>query len=303
MIIIFVFISLFCFRVGAVESNDKNMSLEEQAVICLNDSDELFHELIMENFSVQRVNDSLIEATHLFDAQTVLKEGRKNHDFSLVLPFCEEISLIKKSAFEARDEVTALLKFYNESITPEMNASEVEETLSEIDNEMISERYEKVKPLVSKAYEQIINIKSIQTTLNLFYKSTTRDLKEFFYKNWIYILSGVLLLFILFWIYKKTIRRWYIKRKISNLELRKKILQGLISQTQRDYFQTGKIPEGAYNTRTKKFAELIRDIDQSLPLLKEELFKIADKLKQKVFPGKEEDTKKIKEKETKKNKK
>ena len=42
---------------------------------------------------------------------------------------------------------------------------------------------------------------------------------------------------------------------------------------QKDYFQEGKIPEGEYNIKTKKYAELIRDIDRQIPLLQEELAK------------------------------
>ena len=45
-------------------------------------------------------------------------------------------------------------------------------------------------------------------------------------------------------------------------------------ETQRDYFQYGKIPEGEYNIKTKRFAELVRDIDRQVPLLKEEIIKL-----------------------------
>ena len=43
---------------------------------------------------------------------------------------------------------------------------------------------------------------------------------------------------------------------------------------QKDYFQYGKIAEGEYNIKTKKFAELIRDIDRQVPLMQEELAKL-----------------------------
>lgn len=67
------------------------------------------------------------------------------------------------------------------------------------------------------------------------------------------------------------------ERKIQNLEMRKKTLKGLIMKTQGDYFNSGNMSESAYEIRTKKFAEIVRDIDRQIPLLQEELVKIGRK--------------------------
>lgn len=83
------------------------------------------------------------------------------------------------------------------------------------------------------------------------------------------ILAGVLFLGLL--LFQTQIRKRIIKAKIKKLELKEKTLRGLVMQTQKDYFHSGKMSEGMYSIRTNKFAELIRDIERQIPLLKEEL--------------------------------
>jgi hypothetical protein len=146
--------------------------------------------------------------------------------------------------------------------------------VNEADQEMKNERYEKVEPLIDKTYTEIINLKSQQTTLNLFYETTTRSVGKIIYKNRYIILSVVLLLIVFFFIYKKAIYKWILQRKINNLELRKKTLKDLIMKTQREYFNEGSISEGTFNIKIKKLAELVRDIERQIPLLQEGLAKI-----------------------------
>lgn len=271
ILLVFIIVSSLVLVFGQEE---QNLSVKEQASICLEESKEIFQDLEKKNFSTQRVNDSLNEAENLFNAQFVLESQENKSDFSLVLPYCEDIKKIRENAFKTRDEFSALKKFYDESLTQDMNASSVDKIMLEIEKEIRNERYEKVGPLIDNAYKEIGNIKASHTALKLFYKSTTRSLERFFQENWIYISSFIVILVILFIVYRKAIRKWQIKRKISKLEIRKATLRDLIMQAQRDYFQYGKISEGLYNIRTKKFAELIRDIDREIPLLKEELVRV-----------------------------
>lgn len=142
---------------------------------------------------------------------------------------------------------------------------------------MANERYEKVKPLVDKAYTELIDLQSSRTAVGLFYDATSKSLKNFFIKNWIYLTSFLLIILILFFVYKKAISLWITKRKISELELRKKTLKDLLTQTQRDYFNYGKIPESTFHIKTEKLAELIRDIDRQIPLLQEQIVKLSKK--------------------------
>ena len=143
--------------------------------------------------------------------------------------------------------------------------------IDEIENEIETERYEKVSPLVEQTYEKISEVQAEQTALRAFYEGTTKGLKRFFERNWVSILISIGVAFILFLIYMRTVSVWIIKRKIRGLEFRKEKILEIIRGAQREYFQDGKLSEGIYNIKTKKLAELIRDIDRQIPMLLERL--------------------------------
>ncbi|MBU2576397.1 MAG: hypothetical protein KKF50_01615 [Nanoarchaeota archaeon] len=255
----------------------ENLTNEELAIVCVENSQKILDDLSAANFSVQRINDTLKEAVSLFEAQIILKERRKAYDYSLVLPYCAQIEKNYENAFEARDAFEALFSFYNESISDEMNSSSIDAIISEIANELETERYEKVEPLIEMGYNEISDVRTSYTSLNLFYRSTTRGLKDFFIDNWKTFAIAIGVIIILFFIYHNTVRRWNIKRKISGLEIKKGVLKKLIQDMQKGYFEEGNISERDYTIRTKKFSELIRDIDRQIPLLKEEFVKIDNK--------------------------
>ncbi|MBI2057333.1 hypothetical protein HYT91_03700 [Candidatus Pacearchaeota archaeon] len=272
---------IFLFNAG-IASAEQNLTIEEQAEKCLVDSKETLNGLLNDGFNVERVNDSLETAINLYEGQSALKQKKGNYDFSLVLVYCNDIKNIKEIAYIARDEFDVLSKFYEGAFNfdKEIDLQNIEGMFNEIENEIKSERYEKVHPLVEQTYQEITDAQARQTTLNVFYENTARGLKRFFEKNWIFLSSFIALIIILFFVYHKVLSKWIIKRKIQNLELRKETLSKIIQETQRDYFQYGKISEGIFNVKTKKLAELIRDIDREIPLLYEELTKFGKKSKE-----------------------
>jgi beta-lactamase regulating signal transducer with metallopeptidase domain len=155
-----------------------------------------------------------------------------------------------------------------------MNASSVDAIILEISNEIKDERYENVKSLVEKTYSEIIKVQSENTALNVIYSNTTRSLKLFVINNWKILSSLAIVIIVFLLIYRIKISIWLVNRKMEALKLRKKTIKELVMQTQKDYFQYGKMPEGEYNIKTKKFAELVRDIDRQIPLLQEQLAKL-----------------------------
>lgn len=260
--------------VFSLESSGNATLDENSALNCLNESNIIMEKMILDGFSIIRINDSLKQIYSLYNAQIVLKEKKSRYDFSVVFPYCNEIENVSRTAYYLRDEFEALEKFYNESLTESMDTSPVQNTIDQIDREIKNERYETVRPLIDEAYQEITSLKTSSTTLNLFYKTTTRTLQDFFIENWIVISILAMVAIILLVIYKKTIAKWIIRRKINKLELRKNTLKELIMNTQKSYFEKGAISEGTYSIKTKKFAELIRDIDREIPLLREELLKV-----------------------------
>ncbi len=275
LLLFFVFSSIILANSAGAESvtgfvlmdeDGNNLSSQSYAATCLKESKVIMQTLADDNFSVERVNDTITQAEALY-ADTL---NKKKTDFSLVAELCNEIAKINDLAYQSRDEFWALQKFYGKSITSEMNTTGVDESMAAVQNEIVSERYEKVEAIVDETYTKIIDLKSSYTTLN----ALNRNLQGFFVRNWKQVLITIFVIVLPLVIFRKTIQRRLIERKIESLEVRKRTLKNLIKQTQKEYFESGRLPEGMYNIRTKKFAEMIRDIDRQVPLLQEELIKL-----------------------------
>ena len=262
---------LCCF--SFVSAADVNLSVKDNATLCINNSVAIVAELQAANFSIARANDTLIQAENLYLSQVLVEQRSRTAQFDLVFPYCDTIANLKVNAYNSRDAFIALSRFYNESfVNTNINTSSVGAIMSQISDEIKSERYEKVQGLVTQAYTEIINVKSESSTLNLFYQSTTRSLQKFFLDNWKTIILSLTVLIVLFFVYRASIYRMLIRKKITNLQARKESLKNLIMKTQKQYFEGGNISESSYTIRTKSFAEMIRDIDRQIPLLQERLF-------------------------------
>ena len=261
----------FCF---AATDNSSNNFTQQQAAECLNNSRDIMNFMLGQGFNVLRINDSIKQAQLVFDSQLILISKKKAYDFSSVIDECTQIVTIRDSAISVRDQLGTLLKFYNESLNPNLNTSSADVLIAEINKEIKDERYENVPALIDKTYNEISAIQASQSTLSIFYSATTRGLKVFFSRNWKVIVFVVSLLIILLIIYRVKLSLWLLTRKIDKLKNKKVTIKELVMQTQLDYFQNGKIAEGEYNIKTKKYAELIRDIDRQVPLLQEELAKL-----------------------------
>jgi uncharacterized membrane protein len=228
-----------------------------------------------DGFLVLRVNESLNQAKTVFSLQSLLKKKLQAYDFSLVIPYCDAITKVKKNAYDARDAISVFQNFYSSSRQEGANYSSVEEIVSEINEEMNDERYEQIDALVNKAYDEVTFVNSQYSSLGVFYSATTRGVLSFFKDNWLYLVSSAAVILVLYLIFRKPIKRFSLKKRIRRLQFRKKSLKDMLMQTQRDYFNFGKISEGTFNIRTKKLGELIRDIDRQLPLLEEEMIKLS----------------------------
>jgi len=255
---------------------NENMTLDLKAKICLKQANQTIFELSEQEFNTGRVLDLHEQAQALYDAQ--LRRFLTNRDFSGVVSLCVEIRDIKVFAFLAKDEYGALLKFYNETITEEMESPELDLLMDNIQEEIENERYEKVGPLVDQAYDGVIEVRASYGAVEIIKRQTANFFIKLFTRNWEIKLVVLTILIILYSIFRKKIWTAYINMKIRKLEIRRKTLKNLIKKMQRDYFQENNISEGSYNIKTKKFAELIRDIDRQVPLLQEELAKVSKKL-------------------------
>ena len=230
------------------------------------------------NIPTKRVNETYHEAEQVYEAQIALERMRKKADYSVIAKNVNKIISIKQTAVQASDELKIFMKFYNES-SRKTNLSEMQNDYNLIISSFNGERFGETSKRIKQGYERISELEYSQTTVNAFKSATSRTLKNFFKKNWLKFLIIVSATTILLIIFKTSIKIILIRRKEKNLKLKKIIIEGLIKDTQRDYFKTNKISQLQYETRLNKFEEIIRDINRELPLLNEEISMIQSKKK------------------------
>lgn len=259
--------------IGEGSLGQENLTLESKSIICLSESGDYMGDLSNKGFNVFRVNETLGQAQTVFDAK-LERKATKDSDFQAIIDYCDLIEEIYGLAFISRDEINTLNRFYEESITESMNSTGVDILIEEINEEMENERYEKIQDLISETYDEIIHLQSENTALETVKRNTRNFLIRFFTKNWQIKLGVLIFLILLFFLIKKPILIRYFSHKAKKLEVRRLTLKKLIRKTQAQYFESKSLDEGTYNIRTTKFAELIRDIDRQVPLIKEEIAKL-----------------------------
>ncbi|MGY4884816.1 MAG: hypothetical protein ACP5NZ_04535 [Nanobdellota archaeon] len=263
---------------NSTNQSTKIMSNESmQAKDALVQAEKDISEMLSKGIGVLRVNETYQEAYQTYLAQVALEEKMGRANYENVIKDCEEINSVKETSLEANDELTIFIRNYQEA-EKEANLSEMQVEYNAIITSFNEERFEDTLKLINQGYQRVSEIQSSQTAMNSLYLATSRTIKNFFIKNKIKIavtLAVILLLVLIFW---NTLTRLDMKRKLNNLIIRKKAVNGLIKEMQDNYFKKRNISESEYLTKLKKFEELIRDIDRQTMVLKEEMLKMNMKI-------------------------
>ena len=268
-----VFLFSLIFLLFFVLSEEVNVTDQEYSRLCLESSKSLMFELQQGGFNVFRVNDTLIDAQLIYDSQVLLDRRGASGKYDSVIGACELVSSLSELAFQSTDDLKALNDFYLDTTEGEVTFDSVDLLIKKIQQEIQNERYEKVEALVEETYEEISSAQEEYSRMNRFYVATTQNFLSFLKKNIYVFIFLIGFIFLAYVSYHARVKKYLIRRKLNNLRVRKESLKDLIGQTQRDYFQTGKISDSDYQVRSKNFAELIRDIDRQVPLLEESLIK------------------------------
>lgn len=242
----------------------------------LMESQRLMDSLISRNISVQRVNETFQEASQLYSAQLALEKQGGHAVYSQVMKDTESIKLIYDVAIQAQDDLIVFRKYL---IKTEMsiNVSEAQSSIDDVEISFSQERFEDTPNLIDTAYNKISEVTAKQTTMNLFYSTTSKSIGKFFQDNWkiiIIVVSAVLILLFILW---NRIQKLRLRIKVDSLLAQKQALGMLVRKLQEDYFDKGKISEAEYTVKIERFKEMIRDVDRQLPLLNEALFKLDEK--------------------------
>jgi len=240
----------------------------------LNESRLVIAGMESENISAQMPKDLYLEAEQIYQAQVALEKAKGTPDYTLVYKRADEINSISKRALYIKDELNALKSRIEES---PVNVSLAKALYAEAIKEFEDERYDACEDKLAKAYESIFEQESAAARLTAAYEAMSRSVESYLRANYRIILAVLSILAISLLLMRPKIRRYLLERKLLHLETRKKILIGLTAKAQRDYFEKKTLGEDTYKIRITKFAELIRDINRQILLIKMQLERAKNK--------------------------
>lgn len=261
-------------------------SLSEEAInasLQIEKSTNLTNSMAERGIPTARVNESLQETKQIYLGQLALEMSFKKYDYSMVLEKTQSINLIAETAFRAFDEFKVFNETYFEA-SKEIDISAMQGDYQKILTSFNEERFEETLTLIDAGYNKLSETQSKQTSVNLFYNTTSRTIKNFFKTNWIKILIIFIITLILFLIFRKALAKYIVHLKLNELTRRKQVLNDLIKKLQNDYFEKNIISQEEYTIKLSKFTEMLRDIAREVPLLKEEVMKLGDKSELNISP-------------------
>jgi hypothetical protein len=238
---------------------------QEEIQILIQSAEERAIEMHRNNINTIRYNDTLLLAKQLY----LLQLETNNSDFSQVKNKLDELEEIYHKSYQCLDELRALKSTIDQ--TEGIDLEPVMELYRQSEEEFHSERYEQCLSKIEQTYEKLSEMEAVETKLRVFYEVTSRSLKTFLKARWKEITIVALSILIIYLLTRKHISNLILTNRIKSLEIRKKSIKKLVQKTQKEYFEDGKISEATYKIRTKKYGELIRDINRQIPLLREQL--------------------------------
>jgi len=277
IIIIFIFILLIASFMSFALAQQEEKREKEVAYEAILAAKDHMSKMQAVGFSVKKANDTILEATALYEAQVALEEKTGSADYSKVIETANSVAEIRKEAFEVNDELNALNSRIEE-LSKSQDMSEAIAIFNEAKKEFEDERYEQAKEAIDRCYQKINELQATSTKIKAIYKASTKTLAGFFERNYKVIAVIVFIALIIYFIFRDKIALNLVKKGIERLQLEKETLAEMIKQTQFDYFQKGSMSESMYRVRETKFGELTRDIERRLSI---ERFKLEDIKKRK----------------------
>ncbi len=271
-----------------VEQNITNETIEEpvfepseesiRAYQKIEDSKILVDQMKAQGFNTERVQDLILMAEQTYEAQSALEQLGGRPDYSEVYLRATEVSNLRSLSFEISDE---LINLRNEidALDDSLNKTSLNKQFNLAKQEFYDERYEQSQEIIDQTYNDMSQIIAGENLLLALYDAATKTIGNFLDQNKYYIVSGIIILSVIFYFLRNYLKRYWLRRNIHKLKLEKEVLKQLIKKTQNEYFDDKKMPETIFHIRMNKFADLIRDIDRQIPILEEELFKTNEKIK------------------------
>jgi len=263
-------------RTGFAIDSSENIT-EEMAMQAISESEQVIQEMQENNFSVNYMKDSLIEAKKTLEQAKVKWKGVTYAD---VLLYTNDIQNRKTTAFFLFDKI-------NIEESKLIGASnETKAIFEQAKTAFSEERYSDTEKLLEDFNVAVEKEKSEASIL----AGIKRGAKNFFQRYWIYIIIFLIVISVAGYFTYKRFEKKLLINKIRKMKTEGKVLNDLMKKTQTERFKENKISEQVYDIRMKKYEERTQEIKQELPVLEERLkeFKNKKSLNKKISSIKNE---------------
>jgi len=277
---------------------------KDQALSAIHESKLIIEDLQNKGFSVNYLNDTLIDAERIFQqleyaeiikSEDVGSEQKKeaeqalklidweNLEYGQVIELTDKIKKTKEKILTINDMISVkeiqetnpqneksfsiLGAIIGDTVEYEGISEKTKEILIQAKTAFNEERYDDAESLIKEYENNLEKEKAEYSMLNTLQRGT----KNFFQRNWQYILitllvGGLLILFI-----SSKTKKLFLKKKIRRMQTEKLVLIDLLKKAQRERYKENKISGLVYNIRMQKYKERLEEIKEKLPVLEKNL--------------------------------
>ena len=263
-------------NIPSIENQTINFTFSKQyfaAKTQLETANQSIQKLIDAGYPYLRAQDSYLVAYQWLVGQAALEEQGQDYDYRFITEKADEIKQIERSSFTVGDDLRALAGRLS-NISRDANLSEPLSLMADAKKEFEDNRFEEAQRLATMSYDKAAKAEADAQRSKTLLESTRKNIEGFLAENWAKIAGAIAVLCIVFFIFQKQIRRFLLKSKMSAILAERAVLESMMKKMQTDYFDNGTLNEMSFHIKTKKFADMIRDINRQIPLIKEELKKI-----------------------------
>lgn len=257
----------------AAQSNFSHGANYYEALSGLSDANASVSRLRSAGLPFLQAQDTYLSALQWFEGQAALELIGGQAEYGYAFERVRQIKDMERSTFSTSDELSALSQRLA-GASQDANLTRAAELFLSAKGEFSDGRLEEANSLVDQAYQEISDAESQAALSNTLLQSAQRNIETFLKENWQNIAAAATIIAILLFAFQKRIRRFLVRSRINSLTAERAVLENMLRTLQMEYFDKRSISEMSFHVKTKKFGDLIRNINRQLPLLKEELKRI-----------------------------
>ena len=244
-----------------------------ETLMQLNNANTSIAKMRKEGLPSQNAADLYGLARQWFDGQEAieLSGGRPKYDFAIQK--ITEIADLEQNTYRVNDDLKAL----SERIGTADSGADLSATKSLVADaaqEFKDGRIDRAKTLIAQAYDEVSKAEAQAVHSRTIGESARRTIENFLTDNWRAIVYVAAAAAAIFFIFQKQIRKALVSTRLKALLRERGVIETMLKSLQKDYFEKKSVTDLTNRVKTKKYGDIIRNINRQLPLLKEELRRI-----------------------------